>query len=145
MGGRETLEKKRMPKRKLSIQDKAVIRETIKKRLAAGDEVIAIVTDLSGKYKVVPETIRWYIKGIREGRPVRKPGRPPKSKSAPKAAKGRKPARKSETGGVFLLDAQAAEVVLRHGASEHVVARVVYQDEGRLVSTLLKALSGLQS
>ncbi len=149
-----------MPKRKLSTADKNVIRATIKDGLAKGTPVIDLVTSLSAKYKVVPETIRWYVKGVKENRPVRAPGRPkgsgkkaapapkrgpgrPKGsgrKAAPAAARGaRRPG-----GNIFLLDAQAAEIVLRAHGRETTVARVVYQDESKLVSSILRTLSTLQ-
>lgn len=150
-----------MPKRKLSPQDKQTIRAEIKQSLAKGAKTIDIVNKLSSEYKVVPETIRWYIKGVQENRPVRPPGRPKGSgKKAgrpgrppaagrrgpgrpPKAA-GRRPARPARTEeSLFFLGADTAQVVLRHGGKETRIASVVYGDESRLISAVRSALSVL--
>ena len=142
-----------MPKRKLSPADKKVIRATIKDALAKGVAVIDLVNTLSKKYGVVPETIRYYIKGVKSGKPVRGPGRPKGSGTkaaapgAPGRPKGRGPGRPpraaAPASNLYFLDARTAQIVLRHGTRETNIANVVYQDEGRLVTTILKALAGV--
>jgi hypothetical protein len=67
-------------KRKLSEAQRVSIRRNIRSKVAAGDPQADILRTISARFKVSPETVRWYLKSASNGAPGHRPG--PKSHPA---------------------------------------------------------------
>ena len=69
-----------MPKPKLSDLQRKNLRSEIKARLSKKEAPAVIIKVISEKYKVIPNTARWYLKSVLDSRPGRKPGKKAASK-----------------------------------------------------------------
>jgi len=90
-----------MAKPKLSTEEKAALREQLQKRLKAGEQQSKVLEDLGSKFKVSPETVRYYSKQLAgpDGKPtrgkaetktgVKKAARRPKRRTAASKKNGR--------------------------------------------------------
>ena len=70
-----------MPKPKLSDVQRKTLRSEIKARLSKKEAPAVIIKVISEKYKVIPNTARWYLKSVIDSRPGRKPGKKAGSKT----------------------------------------------------------------
>ena len=64
-----------MPKPKLSDVQRKTLRSEIKARLSKKEAPAVIIKVISEKYKVIPNTARWYLKSVLDSRPGRKLGK----------------------------------------------------------------------
>ena len=116
-----------MARPKLSRDQRRELRQELRERLRNGAAIADIVNDLSKKYKVAGETIRWYLK--RDGITARK---------------WRDANRQSlDDGRIILLEGKQAEVVVMIDNKPVSVALVVYSSEERLVRGLRRAVEDL--
>ncbi len=83
-----------MPKPKLSDVQRKTLRSEIKARLSKKEAPAVIIKVISEKYKVIPNTARWYLKSVIDSRPGRKPGKKASVKVRTSSVKSSTPTRK---------------------------------------------------
>lgn len=130
-----------MPGKKLAPEKRKELRSEVGEKLKAGVVAAEIVKTLSAKYSVSGQTIRRYL-----GEAGHSPGRRRKAAAARGTTNrgGRRAARAlNGSARVFIIDGKQAQLVLKTGKKERLVANIAYQDEKRLLEVLQTAVEGV--
>ena len=69
-----------MAKRMLSNEQRVSLRKEIKARLSKKEKSAVIIKAISESYGIAPITARWYLNGVKDTRPGRKPGKKSRAK-----------------------------------------------------------------
>lgn len=110
-----------MAKRKLSAEQRAEIRDVLKKAVESGRKTSEVLQEVSEKYGITTITARWYLNSLngkpkRVGRPKGKPGRKP-------GRRGRKLGRPPGSGDVSRLTKFVEEQATRAKKAQRLMTR----------------------